>query len=142
MNMPLKSLMLIACVFFYAHILEAQNSNSEALLKFDKENHNFGKVYIDDVPEGKVDIGFTNAGTQPLVLSNVRGCCGTRIIDWPKHPILPGQSGTVKIEFEIQPRVQTISRTVTILSNSKNSPDIFRIIGEITDEQPQIINRR
>ncbi len=108
-------------------------------LKFKKERHDFGTLYLNNLPEGKVDVEFTNDGTQPLVLSNVRACCGTRVVDWPKEPIMPGESGVAKVEFRIPPRVHNINRTVTIMSNSPNSPDIFRMSGVVTDQEPEKI---
>lgn len=108
-------------------------------LKFKEERHNFGTLYINNLPEAKIDVEFSNAGTQPLVLSNVRACCGTRVIDWPKEPIMPGESGVVKVEFRIPPRVHNINRTVTIMSNSSKSPDIYRISGVVTDQEPEKI---
>jgi len=136
-NIILVSLFIVIFSFYSS----AQKSIQGPSLKFTKENHNYGKVHIDNLPDGKIDIEFTNDGNQPLVLSNVKACCGTRVLDWPKEPILPGKKGTIKIEFRLQPRVQTISRTVTVFSNSPNSPDIFRITGEVTEESQSLISQ-
>lgn len=113
-----------------------------AVLTFEKECQDYGKIDIDDIPEAKLDVRFTNTGNQPLVISNVRGCCGTRIIDWPKEPILPGKKGTIKVEFEILPKVQTINRTVTVMSNSVNSPDIYKIKGEVVVMEKGLIKAK
>jgi len=137
----LVSLFTLAFLFSIVE-LKAQSEKDGPMLKFKNENHNFGKMHIDNLPAGKVDVEFTNEGNQPLVLSNVRACCGTRVIDWPKEPIMPGQSGTAKVEFTVPPRVHVINRTVTIMSNSKNSPDIFRINGEVTDQVESIIDKK
>ena len=37
-------------------------------------------------------VGFTNTGTEPLVISNARGSCGCTVPTWPKEPIMPGES--------------------------------------------------
>ncbi|OQA02375.1 MAG: hypothetical protein BWY70_00004 [Bacteroidetes bacterium ADurb.Bin408] len=113
-----------------------------AVLTFEKENHDYGKIDIDDIPEAKLDVRFSNTGNQPLVISNVKGCCGTRIIDWPKEPILPGKKGVIKVEFEILPKVQTINRTITVISNSINSPDIYKIKGEVVVIEKGIIKAK
>lgn len=131
---------LIFNVFLSLNIF-SQNSTSGPVLKFDIPEYDYGKIDIENIPDAKMDIKFSNNGTAPLIISNVRGCCGTRIIDWTKEPILPGKSGTVKIQFEITPKIQTISRTITIMSNSINSPDIFKIKGEVVEKDNSIIKK-
>lgn len=143
MKKLIKSIMFFAILIWLAP-LYAQKSPSVngAVLTFEKECQDYGKIDIEDIPEAKLDIRFTNTGNQPLVISNVRGCCGTRIVDWPKEPILPGKKGIVKVEFEILPKVQTINRTVTVMSNSLNSPDIYKIKGEVVVMEKGIIKAK
>ncbi len=134
---------LTAAVFFMIASLSTATSQHQVdgpSLKFDKERHDFGTLYINELPDAKVDVEFSNNGTEPLVLSNVRACCGTRVIDWPKEPIMPGESGTVKVQFRVPPRVHNISRTVTIMSNAPNSPNVFRMVGKVTDQKEEIID--
>ena len=104
------------------------------VLKFEQPNHNYGTAYVDSMPNTKLAIPFTNSGSQPLVLSNVRACCGTRVTQWPREPIAPGEKGVINIEFNLAPRPQRISRTVTVSSNSETNPTaVFRILGEIVE---------
>jgi hypothetical protein len=42
---------------------------------------------------------FTNTGSTPLVISNVRGSCGCTVTDYTKEPIAPGKTGNVKATF-------------------------------------------
>jgi len=139
MNKNLVLVILIMTVFSVKTY--SQTSVSGAVLSFEKEYHDYGKIDIENIPEAKLTIKFFNKGNQPLVVSNVRGCCGTRVIDWTKEPIMPGKSGTVKIEFEILPKIQTINRTVTVMSNSVNSPDIYKIKGEVVEIDKSIIKK-
>ncbi len=106
--------------------------------KFQFENRTFdyGTLYLDDMPETKMDIKFTNVGDEPLVLSNVRACCGTRVTSWPREPIMPGEEEVIKIEFRLAPRPQRISRTVTVTYNNPQSPtERFRIVGEVIERE-------
>jgi hypothetical protein len=100
-------------------------------LTWDIEKYDYGTVYTDEMPETKLDIKFTNDGTEPLILSNVRACCGTRVHEWPRQPIMPGDEGTIKIEFRLAPNPQRISRTVTVTSNADPQTSIFRVVGEL-----------
>lgn len=100
--------------------LVAQNKGAYLILKPDTVK--LGEIPLNALTQnhGKVEISVLNTGSQPLILNEVTGCCGTNITDWPKAPILPGKSGVIKVEFRIEPKPQVISRTVTIKSNSSN----------------------
>lgn len=104
-------------------------------LSFTTPQHNYGTIYADEMStEYKLAIELSNTGNMPLVLSNVRACCGTRVTSWSREPIAPGAKDTINIEFRLAPRVQRISRTVTVTSNSETNPTaIFRITGEIVE---------
>ncbi|MFN3555163.1 MAG: DUF1573 domain-containing protein [Bacteroidales bacterium] len=103
------------------------------VLKWELDRYDYGNLYTDDMPETKLDIKFKNEGDEPLVLSQVRACCGTRVHSWPRQPIMPGQEGTIQIEFRLAPRAHRISRTVTVTSNADPATSIFRIVGEVLE---------
>lgn len=95
---------------------------------------NMGELYIDEIDanSGKVEIWVKNSGSSPLILRSVKGCCGTNVKSWPKAPILPGKKGAIKVEFRIEPKMQRISRTVTIVSNALNKPQVkVPIVGVV-----------
>ena len=102
-------------------------------LRFSEENLNLGQLAITDLETFSRDIEFKNEGNQPLILSQVRGCCGTRIIEWPREPIAPGEVGVIKIQFRLAPRAHNVRRTVTVLSNDKQGQKVFRILGEVVE---------
>ncbi len=111
-----------------------QNKTQGPELKFEQPVHNYGTAYVDSMPNTKLAISFTNSGSQPLLLSNVRACCGTRVTQWPNQPIAPDEKGVINIEFTLAARAQRISRTVTVTSNSETNPTaVFRIQGEIVE---------
>jgi hypothetical protein len=110
--------------------------NQGAHIAFDRELHNYGQISIDSIPDGKVSFTVYNQGNQPLVLSNVRACCGTRVNDYTKKPIAPGESGFVEVQFRIVPQPHTIRRTVTIQSNASNrQTSILRIQGQVVESE-------
>lgn len=109
-------------VFLLAVIsVSAQNKGAYIALKPDTVK--LGEIGLNDLTleHGKVQVSVVNTGTQPLILNEVTGCCGTNIKEWPKAPILPGKTGVIKIEFRIEPRPQVISRTVIVKSNAANA---------------------
>ena len=129
-----KPISLLLIVLMSLSVAVMAQDNKGPAISFDPERTDYGTVYSDDMPETKLAIEFTNSGDQPLVLSGVRACCGTQVRSWPREPILPGEKGTINVEFRLQPRPQRISRTVTVTSNSATNPTaIYRITGEVVD---------
>ena len=121
----------ILSLFFAGAVSADDRKGSQLKLKQDIVN--LGVLYTDDLEPHKMDIEFTNEGNEPLIISFVRGCCGTRIKEWTKEPIMPGESGKVEIEFRLAPRPHRISRTVTIMSNDPDGLKVFRIRGEVAE---------
>jgi len=120
-------LILVAC---FARADEPEKKGPQ--LTFENSRHDYGTLYVDEMPETKLDIKFTNTGDEPLLLSNVRACCGTRVTQWPREEIQPGEEAIIKIEFRLVPRPQRISRSVTVNYNNPDRPvERYRIVGQI-----------
>ncbi len=130
------ALLMIQFVFLNKAIAQDDVAKGP-VLKFEKEREDLGNMYIDELKQTSIDIKFTNEGDQPLVLSQVRGCCGTRIVDWPRTPILPGDEGEISISFRLAPRAHKVSRTVTVLSNAPGGSSVYRIVGQVFDRSQQ-----
>jgi hypothetical protein len=120
-------------LFLLAYPLFTIAQEKGARLEFVKEFEDLGKMYTDELELTRLTIEFNNSGDQPLVLSNVRGCCGTRVADYTKNPVMPGQKGNVIVEFRLAPRAHNVSRTVSILSNDAEGMKVFRIRGEVLE---------
>lgn len=103
--------------------------------KYSEEVIDLGTLYLDEMePDTKVDIEFSNTGDQPLVVSHVKGCCGTRITSWTKTPINPEEKGTISIQFRLRQSPQNISKTITATSNDPDQPtNIIRVRGKVVE---------
>ena len=80
---------------------------------------------------------FTNTGTEPLVINNARGSCGCTVPNWPKEPIMPGQSSQIEIRYDTK-RVGPINKTVKIKTNEGDDVQhILYVKGKINDVKPE-----
>lgn len=104
-------------------------------LQFVEKTIELDTLYTDSLELVKLEIAFLNAGDQPLIVSNARGCCGTRIKNYTREPLNPGEKGTIQVEFRLAPRPQRISRTVTLTSNDETRVSIIRIKGTVVERQ-------
>lgn len=106
-----------------------------AVIKFDKMVHDYGTIYQN--ADGNSEFTFTNKGDQPLVLSSVRSSCGCTVPQWPKEPILPGQSGVIRVTYDTK-RIGTISKQVTVLSNATESQVTLNIKGNVLQKPDEV----
>ena len=84
---------------------------------------------IEHKSDGERIFQFTNDGNQPLVISNCRGSCGCTVPKCPTDPILPGDSGVIKVKYDTK-RIGKFTKTITVNSNAGNST-LLTIKGEV-----------
>ncbi|GAF05195.1 DUF1573 domain-containing protein [Saccharicrinis fermentans] len=98
---------------------------------FEETLHNFGEVKEAD---GKVshEFSFTNTGSLPLVIHNVRASCGCTSPEWSRKPIAPGGKGFVKATFDPRNRPGNFNKTITVTANTANPNTVLRITGNVT----------
>jgi len=108
---------------------QSQTNNPNApVIEFNKTVHDYGDIKQNG--NGKCEFQFTNKGKEPLILSNVRSSCGCTVPEWPRAPILPGQSETIKVKYDTK-RVGPINKTIHVYSNASESPITLRIKGTV-----------
>lgn len=127
-------------VLFSTNLISAQEMSTTILaterkgpvIAVDRELHDFGTMRPDEVPDGNLSFTVYNEGDEPLILSYVRACCGTRVTDYTKTPISVGDSGIVSVSWRIHNRPHRINRTVTITSNASNRQTyVIRMRGQV-----------
>jgi len=134
----IRTLLIVAAILTMGAFSSVADENEKKgpVLEFEKSRQDYGTVYVDDLPDGNLKIKFTNTGDEPLVISNVRACCGTRVRDWPREPIMPGDEETIEVSFRLAPRPQRISRTVTVNYNNEERPTVrYRIVGQVVERE-------
>lgn len=117
-----KSINLLVALFFsmWAQAQQSADTSSERIaeISFTTREHNFGDVKVGKTVTHPFE--FTNTGNAPLVLADVRVTCGCTVINWPRQPIMPGEKGTIVVQFNSADRMGPQNKIVTVLSNAKN----------------------
>lgn len=104
-------------------------TESGADIEFEKEVHDFGTMKQHG--DASTEFPFTNTGTEPLIIANAKGSCGCTVPEWPREPIAPGATASIKVKYDSK-RVGPINKSVTITSNAGNTPTkVIRIKGNI-----------
>lgn len=74
---------------------------------------------------------FTNTGKSDLIVTSAKGSCGCTVPSWPKEPIAPGGSGSIKVVFDSSGKKGRQSKLVTIVANTHPSTNKVTIVGEV-----------
>lgn len=111
-------------------------STTEALsegpeIRFEKEVHDFGKIISGE--RVSYHFRFTNSGDSPLIITSTRSGCGCTVGDYPKEPVLPGQSGRITVVFNSAGRSGFQSETVRVLTNAPQEIVNIRIQAEVVN---------
>lgn len=125
------TLVLFLGAFIFAFAQEAQTSSKDSII-FEKLVHDYGT--IEQGSDGNCEFVFTNKGEKPLILTNVRASCGCTAPSWPREPILPGQSGVIKVGYNTQ-IVGMFSKVVSVNSNAANSLVTLTVKGNVVQKQ-------
>lgn len=128
-----KLLIAFSFLFITIFAVNAQNQNEDSnpnapVITFKKTVHDYGELNQGD--NGKCEFKFTNTGKEPLILSKPKSSCGCTVPEWPKQPILPGQSDVITVTYNTN-RLGNINKSVTIFSNASNSRVVLRIKGKV-----------
>ena len=140
---------LIATASLFAIPLSAQDrvevvqpSNEEnpiTTLKFEETVYDFGKV-VEGTKVTQV-FTFTNAGQEPLVLTNALGSCGCTVPKWPREPIRPGETASITVEFNSKNKIGQRNQKVTITANTEPPQTYLYLKGEVlASEENDISN--
>jgi hypothetical protein len=86
------------------------------VLAFEAETYDFGNL-----PTGaKVDhyFKFTNTGKSPLIIKDAKGSCGCTVPEFPKQPIAPGATDSIKVTYDAGTQAGRQQKTVTLTTNT------------------------
>jgi hypothetical protein len=96
--------------------------------------YDFGKVSEGEVVE--YSYRFRNSGDKPLVITEQpRASCGCTVAERPEEPIMPGDTGFIKVKFDSKNRPGEARKTVTVSSNANPPFPELLLKGEVTGKQ-------
>lgn len=106
---------------------------------FEIKEHSFGVIQED---EGQVSttFEFTNNENAPLIINSVKPSCGCTAADYTKEPILPGQKGYIKANYNPKNRPGPFNKSIAVkFSNEKNIVLAIKgnVIGSNTIQRPE-----
>ena len=125
----MKKISLIICLALFSFPIFSQEKSAE--ISFKETIIDYGT--IENGEDGKRTFEFKNTGNSPLIFSRIFSSCGCTIPKKPEKPILPGESGSIEVEYDTK-RTGLFQKAITVNSNAKTPNVILRIKGEVLPE--------
>jgi len=116
-------------------IVEEDTLPKVPVITFTSLVYNYGDIFKGD--NGVSHFEFTNTGKADLQLTNVSSSCGCTVPSWPREPIAPGQSATIKVSYDTK-RVGGISKSIYVDSNA-GARVTLSIRGNVSEPPKEII---
>lgn len=116
------------------------NKNSDESypeMTFVEKTHNFG---IFDIEHGDKECWFvfTNTGKKDLMILSAQASCGCTEPIFPKTPIPPGASDSIKVTYKGSTRrLGVFKKTISLKTNCKIDSDYIYIMGEMVEKVVQ-----
>ena len=93
----------------------------------DSASFDFGTIQEGAVVEH--NFKFKNEGEYPLILSNISSSCGCTTPEWPKEPIGPNETSSIKVRFDSKNKVGPQVKTITVYANTEPANTELRLKG-------------
>ncbi|MDR3132638.1 MAG: DUF1573 domain-containing protein [Prevotellaceae bacterium] len=121
-----KTLLLAICVAGFA---TAFAQTADTTVKFTVTTHDFGELLQSNGPQTYA-FEFTNAGTEPVLIQDVRPSCGCTTPGWTKEPVEPGQTGVVQATYNAA-SVGPFNKSLTVTTSGTPGTVILYIKGKV-----------
>jgi len=90
-------------------------------------------IDLGKIEQGKpvtVEFELSNPSMVPLIINAVRPACGCTAADYPKEPIVPGKSATIKLTYNAA-STGPFTKSTTVTTNASEGNTVLIIKGEV-----------
>ncbi len=109
------------------------------VFEFENKVIDYGDIAANS--DGNRIFKFKNIGKSPLIISSVKGSCGCTVPTKPEEPIMPGESGEIKVKYATN-RIGPFSKQVTIMSNAYEPKVVLRIKGRVLENETAELQKK
>jgi Protein of unknown function (DUF1573) len=123
----MKKLLLLAAAFTFTLATMAQ-VKADDVIKMNTEKHDFGKIKVGTPVTYTFEI--KNISDKPIVVESTRASCGCTTPEKPEQPIMPGETGKVKVQYNAA-AVAHFTKEVFIKLAGVEGEKVVQIVGEV-----------
>jgi len=118
---------------------EIKKDYTGPVFEFENEVIDYGDIAANS--DGNRVFKFKNVGKSPLIITSVKGSCGCTVPTKPEEPILPGETGEIKVKYATN-RIGPFSKTVTITSNAYEPTKVVKVKGRVLDNNSEELQKK
>lgn len=106
-------------------------------ITFDTTEVSTGRILQGEVRN--FTFNFTNTGKAPLIISNVSASCGCTVPrNYPRGKIMPGESGSIEVEYDSQNKWGEQVSVISLATNTiPNRTELILRSEVIAPDKPQ-----
>ena len=93
--------------------------------------YNFGT--ISEGEKVTYNFRFKNSGLKPMVITNTSASCGCTVPEKPERPIMPGETGSIKVEFNSKGKLGHNEKNITVMANTKPAFPLLVLTGDVKE---------
>lgn len=109
------------------------------IFEFENEVIDYGEIAQN--ADGNRVFKFKNIGKAPIIITQVKGSCGCTVPTKPEKPIMPGETGEIKVKYATN-RIGPFAKTVTITSNAFENKKVLRIKGRVLESKNDLQKKK
>ena len=99
-------------------------------VRWNRDTVHFGKL-----EEGRILIDsfkVTNTGREPYIIREVKTSCDCTVLRYPNFPVMPGETATLRIEFDSRGKIgRTLPGIIVYDNSSPNARNLLYLKGEV-----------
>lgn len=104
-------------------------------IAFSSDRHEFGNIREKD-GKATCEFRFVNNGDAPLVIISATASCGCTKPEYPKKPIAPGDSASIKVSYNPKGRPGEFAKTIKVTTNAAKDKTVkLKITGTVIPEK-------
>ncbi len=107
-------------------------SKFPVMAMLDSATYDFGTIQEGDVVEHTFN--FKNDGELPLIINNITSSCGCTTPEWPREPIDPAQTSSIKVRFDSKNKSGPQVKTITVYANTDPAYSEIKLRGIVNTE--------
>jgi Protein of unknown function (DUF1573) len=121
---------------FLAVLMMTAGMVSAQKIEFETLEINYGDIAKG--ANGVREFKFKNTSDVPLIIEGAQGSCGCTVPDYPKEPIMPGETKSVRVKYDTQ-RTGPFTKYVTLTTNAKDNTSIRLTIRGNVNPEPDAV---
>jgi hypothetical protein len=107
-------------------ITSKADNNAEVI--WEKKAYDFGKLQRGN--PAITYFTFTNTSNEAIVIEKVKTSCGCTASEYPKEPVLPGATASIKVTYDTK-RAGAFSKSISVYLSNSNPVTMLKIKGSV-----------